>query len=99
MIGIPTQLAITILTRLAQDPKMIGRLLEELGSMPNIRTPTMGGRTFWTDVVDVGGWKLQKNRVLGNCRILDSGNVRRAWGSEAAMLKAFESLRQVMLIG
>jgi|GEM_PF-4676303 len=36
MIAIPTQLAITVLTQLAQDPQMIGRLLEELGSMPNI---------------------------------------------------------------
>jgi hypothetical protein len=92
MIGIPAQLAITVLTRLSQDPKMIGRLLEELGPMPNLPTRTMGGKTFWTDIVDIGGWKLQKNRVFNNCRILDSGNVRRAWGSEAAMLKAFESL-------
>ncbi len=93
MIGIPAQLALTVITRLAQDPEMIGRLLEELGPMPNLPTRTMGGNTFWTDVVDVGGWKLQKNRVFGNCRILDSSNIRRAWGSEAVMLKAFENLK------
>jgi hypothetical protein len=92
MIAIPTQLAITVLTQLAQDPQMIGRLLEELGSMPNIPTTTIGGKTFWSDIVDVQGWKLQRNRVFGNCRILDPSNVRRAWGSESAMLKAFEVL-------
>jgi hypothetical protein len=93
MIAIPTQLAITVLTRLAQDPQMVGRLLGELGSMPNIPTPTMGGKTFWKDVVDVEGWRLQRNQVFGNCRILDPSDVRRAWGNESAMLKAFEALR------
>ena len=46
MIAIPTQLAITVLTRLAQDSQMIGRLLEELGSMPNIPITTMEGKHF-----------------------------------------------------
>jgi len=92
MIDIPTQLALTVLTRLAKDPALVGRLLEKLGSMPNIPTSTMGGAIFWTDIAEIEGWRLQQNRVFGNCRILDPSNVRRAWGSESAMLKAFESL-------
>jgi hypothetical protein len=92
MVGIPEQLVIRVLTRLAKDPEMIGRILEHLGSMPNIPTPTMGGHIFWTDVANVNGWRLQKNSVFGNCRILDPDNVRRAWGGESTMLKAFEAI-------
>lgn len=97
MMGIPEQLALKVLIGIAQDPEMIGRLLEQLGSMPNIPTSTMGGAVFWTDILDVDGWRLQKNWVFGNCRILDPTDVRRAWGGETAMLKAFESLAQIML--
>jgi hypothetical protein len=32
---IPELLAIRTLTRIAEDPQIIGRILEELGEMPN----------------------------------------------------------------
>jgi hypothetical protein len=54
--------------------------------------PTMGGHIFWTEIANVNGWRLQRNKVFGNCRILDPDDVRRAWGGENAMLKAFETL-------
>ncbi|UBF28051.1 DUF3572 domain-containing protein [Kovacikia minuta CCNUW1] len=92
MVGIPEYLAIRVLTQLAQDPEVIGRILEQLGSMPNIPTPTMGGHIFWTDIANVKGWRLQKNSVFGNFRILDPNDVRRAWGGEGMMLKAFEAI-------
>ncbi|AFY99529.1 hypothetical protein [Calothrix sp. PCC 6303] len=89
---IPELLAIRTLTRIAEDPQIIGRILEELGEMPNISMPTMGGHIFWTEIANVNGWRLQRNKVFGNCRILDPNDVRRAWGGENAMLKAFETL-------
>ncbi len=89
---ITTLLAIKILTRIAEDPQLVGRLLEQLGSMPNIPTTTMGGTVFWTDIANVNGWRLQRNKVFDNCRILDPNNVRRAWGGETTMLKAFKTL-------
>ncbi len=89
---ITPDLAKTILCRLVQDPQMIGRLLEQLGNMPNIPFPTLGGYVFWKDIEEVQGWRLQRNSVFGNCRILDPNNVRRAWGGERAMLKAFKEL-------
>ena len=89
---IPEILATTILSRLAKEPEMIGRLLEKLGSMPNIPSKTMGGRVFWTDIVNVQGWRLQKNSIFGNCRILDPNNIRRAWGGETSMMRAFKAL-------
>ncbi len=92
MTFIPELLATRVLTRIAEDPEVIGRLLEKMGQMPNIPMSTMGGHIFWTDIAKVKGWRLQRNRVFGNCRILDPNDVRRAWGGETAMLKAFESL-------
>jgi hypothetical protein len=96
MLSIPERLAIKVLTQIAQDPQMIGKLLEQMGSMPNLPTPTMGGPVFWTDVVNIGGWRLQRNWVFGNCRIIDPNNVRRAWGGETAMLKAFKALEKTL---
>jgi hypothetical protein len=67
---IPEILATTILSRLSKEPEMIGRLLEKLGSMPNIPSKTMGGQIFWTDIVNFQGWRLQKNSIFGNCRLV-----------------------------
>ncbi len=94
MIGIPEKLAIAVLTKIVSDPDAIGRLLEKLGGMPNIPTATLGGTIFWVDLANVGGWRVQKNQVFGNCRILDPNNIRRAWGGESAMLRAFENLME-----
>ncbi|MFM2305248.1 MAG: hypothetical protein RLZZ135_2661, partial [Cyanobacteriota bacterium] len=59
-------------------------------------TPTMSGPVFWTDVVNIDGWRLQRNWVFGNYRIIDPNDIRRAWGGETAMLKAFQSLEQTL---
>ncbi|MCC0178558.1 hypothetical protein I4641_16410 [Waterburya agarophytonicola K14] len=60
--------------------------------MPNIETSTMGGEVFWENIANINGWKLQKNKVFGNCRIIDPNNVRRAWGGEKVLRKALENL-------
>ena len=90
---IPETIIIRGLTKIATDPQAIGRFLNNLDSaMPNIETLTMGGEVFWNDLVNVSGWRLQKNKIFGNCRILDPNNIRKAWGGEKAMLKAFQKL-------
>ena len=58
-------------------------------SMPNIPTATMGGHVFWNDLAECNGWRLQKNMITQHCRILDSNDVRRAWGGDDAMEKFF----------
>lgn len=60
-----------------------GKLEERLGSQPstNIDFPTMGGAVFWTDLVSYRNWRIQRNKVFGNYRILDPDDVRLAWGS------------------
>lgn len=62
------------------------------GAMPNIPMPTMGGEFFWDNLVSERGWRVQRNTVFGNCRILDPNNVRRAWGSMESMEDLFRRL-------
>jgi hypothetical protein len=62
---------------------------EDMGNF-NLKTPTMGGKQFWTDRRHRGGWRIQRNIVTGHCRLLDANNQRRAWGS----LEACEEVLQ-----
>lgn len=60
--------------------------------------PTVKGRVMdsevWWDVLDSsGGWKLEKNKVTGHCRIIDPQKVRTAWGMEAEMRAAFSKVK------
>ena len=60
--------------------------------------PTVEGRVMdsmvWWDVLDSsGGWKLEKNKVTGHCRILDPKKLRTAWGREAEMRAAFGKVK------
>lgn len=74
------------------NPKLIGQLCELIGEMPNIDFPTMGGHFCWDTLVEVNGWKVQKNKFMDNCRLLDKENIRRAWGSESKMKLALATL-------
>ena len=61
--------------------------------------PTVEGRVMdseaWWDVLDsVGGWKLEKNKVTGHCRIIDSDRNRTACGREDEMRAAFAKVRR-----
>ncbi len=87
-----TPLVQSALIILASDPKAIGRLCDYFGQMPNIEMKTMGGLVWWEDLANVEGWRVQKNKLFGNCRILDPQDIRRAWGGEKAMVQAFEKL-------
>ncbi len=76
------------LTLLSETPKLV----EKLPTMPNVNFPTMGGKVFWNDLVNVNGWRVQKNNFTGHCRVLDPKNVRHAWGGEEDIMKLFEKL-------
>ena len=49
----------------------------------NLAVRTGGGMQFWTDLRNVGGWKIQQNSETGHCRLIDPTWVRRAWGNFA----------------
>ena len=43
---------------------------------------TNGGRQFWTDIQHFHGYRLQRNAYSHRHRLLDSNDVRLAWGTE-----------------
>lgn len=61
-------------------------------NLPNLRTPTMGGKQFWTDHLWRQGWRIQQNALTGHCRLLDPHNVRHAWGGRTACAEALEQV-------
>src|SRR5437868_348541 len=50
-------------------------------SKPNVAAPTLGGKQFWTDELLFRDWRIQRNTLTANYRLLDENDVRRAWGS------------------
>ena len=48
----------------------------------NVKLKTLGGKQFWTDIRNSGGWRIQKNAVTGHFRLIDEKNYRHCWGSE-----------------
>ncbi|MGL5355691.1 MAG: hypothetical protein ACRDAQ_03955 [Cetobacterium sp.] len=87
--------AISIFIKLAKSGALEQFLLSS-GSraMPNIPFPTMGGALFWDNLASCNGWRLQRNTILGNCRILDSNDIRRAWGTMSAMEELFSKFEK-----
>ena len=51
---------------------------------PNVPLPTFGGMQVWGDVAHRAGWRIQVHSLTGHHRLLDAGDVRRAWGDRAA---------------
>ena len=66
----------------------ISRLCDETANNSFKDGATMGGHTFWNELARCDGWKVQQNKVFGNCRILDPDNLRKAYGG----MSMFEAL-------
>lgn len=58
----------------------------------NLRTPTLGGKQFWTDHLWRQGWRIQQNALTSHWRLLDPHNVRHAWGVRTACVEALDQL-------
>ena len=61
---------------------------------PGIAGHVMDSMVWWDRLDSSGGWKLEKNKVTGHCRIVDPDKLRTAWGCEAEMRSAFEKVKQ-----
>ena len=59
----------------------------------NLEVKVMDAGVWWDLLEETNGWKLERNKVTGHCRILDPEKKRRAWGSEAAMRTSFAKLQ------
>lgn len=88
-----------VLKVLSENNMQSANLLKVLNSelsLPNIPTPTMGGEVFWNNIAECNGWKLQQNMITHHARILNSDNVRIAWGTINGMLKAMDRMVQCL---
>ena len=61
--------------------------------------PTLEGRVVdgevWWDVLDkASGWKIERNKITGLCRILDPNKTRKAWGMKADMIASFAKVKR-----
>ncbi len=81
-----TAVCLSTQAAMAQPPQK-----DVIASLPNIKSPTLGGKQFWTDHAWRQGWRLQRNAITGHWRLLDVRNVRHAWGSRLACETALES--------
>ena len=84
-----------VLKALGENSSTTNELLKILDSelsLPNIPTPTLGGEVFWNNIAEYGGWKLQQNMITHHARILNSDNVRIAWGTINGMMKALDRM-------
>ena len=57
--------------------------------MPNLESPTFGGQYWWDTLAESDGWKLQRNKLFKQFRILDNQRFRRAWGWRRGMERMF----------
>ena len=64
----------------------------QLGDCPNVETKTMNKKKMWITINERNGWELQKNKLTHHVRILDSNNIRKAWGTLSVMQDKFERL-------
>lgn len=71
------------------------RLLEDRFGTPrqNLISRTLGGKQLWSDVFHHAGWRIQEGLSGGHCRLLDTSDKRRAWGSYQECRVAFERAR------
>lgn len=55
--------------------------------LPNVDFPTAGGKALWDTLAERDGWKIQQNKITCHIRILNSHDVRKAWGTPKQILK------------
>ena len=60
---------------------------------PGVEGHVMDSEIWWTVLDSSHGWKLEKNKVTGHCRIIDPDKLRTAWGRESEMRTAFEKVK------
>lgn len=58
----------------------------------NLELKVMDAGVWWNVLAAYEGWKLQRNRLTGHCRILNPDRVRVAWGKEASMRDSFAKI-------
>ena len=61
---------------------------------PASETRVSDRRAFWSVLDSAAGWKLERNRISGHCRIIDPSKKRAACGREKEMRAAFAKVKR-----
>lgn len=61
----------------------------------NIKTKTLGGMQFWTDVLHFNDWRIQQNAMTKHYRLLSPKGTRYGWGNYAHCLEELEKIKHV----
>ena len=86
------KIAIDALELIAKHPDMITNILDSELALPNIPTPTLGGKVFWITLAEYKGFRIQQNQITHHARILNPDDVRIAWGTINGMIKALNRM-------
>lgn len=65
---------------------------------PNVTFPTAGGKIAWDTLLEIQGWKVQRNKLTKHIRILDDRDFRRAWGNEWLLLELYSYLHHLRMV-
>ena len=79
--------------RILEGEEPSGKVMVPQG-FPTVEGHVMDSMVWWDVLDSSGGWKLEKNKVTGHCRIISPGKIRTAWGRETEMRTAFEKVKQ-----
>ena len=58
-----------------------------------LRTPTMGGKQFWSDQLIHPPWRIQRHVLTDVCRLLDGSDRAVTWGNYRKCLEEFEQVK------
>ena len=86
------ELALRFLREGADSPRLTKEYLKTLCRaqqkyLPNVDFPTAGGKVFWDTLAERDGWRIQQNKLTCHIRILNSHDVRKAWGTPKQLLR------------
>ena len=60
----------------------------------NLPAPTLGGTQLWRDSHVYAGWRIQANVLTGHFRLLDTKDIRRAWGTYAQCKERLDEIKR-----
>lgn len=60
----------------------------------NMKLKVTDGDVWWDTLDCYKGWKIEKHKSTGHCRIIDPDNYRRVWGGESKTRQSFEDIKK-----
>jgi pimeloyl-ACP methyl ester carboxylesterase len=78
----------------ADAPQSPGSSKEKPGPQRDITMKTLGGRQFWGDLQFFHQWRIQRNVLTGQCRLLDGDDYRHASGTLEECQKKLDEIKE-----